>query len=99
MAKSEKKRLEYTVLELHVINWATDRIDELRDMSLDMEEVEMSIEEEKVVCSSIAFELFRLMELLKPLRYFEDSLFDWATEFLEEHYDKNFECPPLWAVN
>lgn len=90
---SEKKKLEFSVLESHAINWAIDRLDEAREIA-DNVNSSLALEVQKDLRNkSIAFEAFNLLELLKPLRHSHESLICWAEEFTKEYYDKAYDRP------
>lgn len=88
----EKKKLTYQELEEHAIYWATDRLEELRQVA-DKIYQDMSIidEEKEFIYNGLAQQVSDLIELMSPLRHDEDHLILWANEFVDEYatYDKN----------
>lgn len=88
----EKKKLTYQDLEDHTIYWATDRLDELKQLSDKIyNDVSIMDEEKEFIYNGLAHQVEDLVELISPLRHDEEHLLLWATDFIDEYatYNKN----------
>ena len=87
MARNEKKKMSFADLERHAILWGTFRIEELKEMEEDLYfDKNISDEEKDVVYGSIAEQLVHLVAFMGPLRHDEQSLMEWAHEFIDENH-------------
>lgn len=88
----EKKKLTYQDLEQHVVYWAVDQLEDLREVAHRIY-LDLSIhdEEKELIYGGLARQAFHLLELLIPLRHDEETLIEWANDFIDEYetYDKD----------
>lgn len=75
----EKKKLTYSQLEDHVIVWATEQLEQLREVDYTVE----VFDQNKIIYHSMYDRILYIVELLKPLEHNEESLVEWAEDFLE----------------
>lgn len=93
MAPREKKKLTYQQLESHTVDWAIERMQEVRDM-IDAVYIDLSIaeEEKEVIYGGVARQLTKLLELMSPLNHDEEGLLLWANEFVDEYETYDYEA-------
>ena len=88
----EKKKLTYDQLEEHVLYWATQRIQDLQDISHRIyRDTSIPDEEKEFIYNGLAEHVSELIELMYPLRHDEENLMLWANEFVDEYatFDKS----------
>lgn len=91
----EKKKWSCQKLEDHIVIWATDRLDELHEVT-DKIYLDQSIldEEKDFIYSGLADQIFHLLELINPFDHDYEVLIQWAQDFVDEYakYDnKQYE--------
>lgn len=88
----EKNKFTYNELEEHTIFWATDRLEEVREI-VDKIYLDLSMldEQKEFIYSGMAHQVSDLLELIIPLRHDEEYLLLWAQDFVDEYqtFDKN----------
>lgn len=75
----EKKKLTYSQLENHVIAWATEQLEQLREIDYTVE----VFDHKQRIYHSMYDRILYLVELLKPIEHNEDALVEWAENFLD----------------
>ncbi len=94
MMPRQKKKLKYDELEEHIIIWAINRLEELRDMAQETASNNRYIEEEKeFILESIATQIHLLLELIIPLPHDQPNLIQWSHDFVDEYiiFDENID--------
>jgi len=90
----EKKRLTSQELEEHTMFWATERLEEFRELADKIFHSEtIPSEQKEVFYNGIAFHTSGILELIAPLRYDEEHLLDWAQDFVDEYLHYNELIP------
>ncbi len=75
----EKKKLTYLQLETHVVLWATEQLEELREVDYTVE----IFDQKQIIYHSMYDRILYLVELLKHISHDEEALVEWAQDFLE----------------
>lgn len=89
--KREKKKMSFDDLERHVINWAVDQLDSLRECVYEIEDdVTVSYEKRFILYANMAKAVDDLLSLLNPLRHDADCLMEWGFSFVDEHNRTNY---------
>ncbi len=87
MARAEKKKMSFSDLEAHSIRWATFRLEDLKDIAENLEATkDISEDDRSIVNEDIADQVFHLVAFMQPLRHDEETLIEWADEFIDEYY-------------
>lgn len=87
MAKAEKKKMSFSDLEQHAIRWATFRLEDLKEIAENLEATKDVSEDDRfMINEDIADQVFYLEAFMLPLRHDEDTLIEWAKEFIDEYY-------------
>lgn len=82
----EKNKMSHQKLEQHTIYWASDRLDELREIAQTVY-LDLSIpdEEKEIIYTGLARQAGLLLELLQPYDHEEETLVEWANAFIDEY--------------
>ena len=82
----EKNKLTYQALEEHAIYWVTDQLEDLKETATNIYLDQSIVDEEKeFIYNGLARQVSNLIELMHPLRHDEQSLLEWAQEFVNEY--------------
>ncbi len=82
----EKKKLTYQQLEEHVVYWATDQLDDLRQIADNIyRDTSIQDDRKEFIYDGIANQVSHLIDLMTPLSHDEEHLMLWATEFVDEY--------------
>ena len=84
--KREKRKMSFDDLERHVINWAVDQLDSLRECVYEIEDdVTISYDKRFILYANMAKAVDDLLSLLNPMRHDADCLMEWGFNFVDEH--------------
>jgi len=81
----DKKKITIAQLEEHVLDWAEERMNDLRNVVDMFNDSAMPDEQLALVNDDIACQLNEIRELIKPIKYERTNLIEWSDSFIERH--------------
>ena len=81
----DKKKITVAQLEEHVLDWAEERMHDLRNIVDMFNDSAMPEEQLALVNDDIACQLVEIRELIKPIRFDRTNLIEWSDSFIERH--------------
>lgn len=85
VARSRNK-LTYAALEEHILDWLTDQLEQMRDVTDRLENDDSVLSKHKeLILMGMAQQTADLLELMHPLHHDEECLVEWAKSFIADH--------------
>lgn len=87
-----KKKMTKDQLEEHVLGWAFDELEELRDISMRILN-DPSVPDDEIpwIFGGISRQVMSLIKLLVPFDHDQESLLEWAQDFVTQYEQESYD--------